>query len=328
MSNTVAGRTFTANGALTANARVKITAGSATTPPQVELAGAGEQHIGLTEYAVADGALVGIKLRTDPGTHIGIATEALAVGATLYGAAAGGVKDTSDGTAIGIALTAATAPNDQVEFIDFTVIGTLAAAISVADSNNNMVGGTVEAVLDELEKAAKTAQYTIIPAVMRLESGAPIAAFANGGADGYTQLANKTLALRWNDGATPTDIHAQFVLPQDYDDAQAAVLHLVGAIVKAGANEVDSPTFTVEAYFDVPGAAPGADVDCGGVSGEFLVAGTDTFQEKTLSIALGDTLAAPGVLNVVFHPTDGELGTDDFILLTPWLEVTRKNLTT
>lgn len=115
-------RTFTANGAITDKARVKVTAASAIVPPQVEIAGAGEQHIGIAEYAAVTGAAFAVKLRNYPGTHEGVATEAFAVGDTLYGAATGGIKKTADGTAIGIALEAATAPGDIVEFIEFTVI--------------------------------------------------------------------------------------------------------------------------------------------------------------------------------------------------------------
>lgn len=321
--------TFTANGALGAKVRVKLTAASATTPPQVEVAGAGEQHIGLTEYAVADGELVAVRLRTFPGSHEGIASEALAVGATLYGAASGKVKDTSDGTAIGIAIQSAGGDGEIIEFIDFTVISTTAASISVADSNSNMVGVTVEAVLDEHAKALQTAQYTIAPSHICLEDGTALTKFADGVSGvGWAQLSAKDIALRWNDQATPDDIALQFVMPQDYDDSKDVVLHLVGAIVKAGADEADSPKVTVEAYFSTVGANPGADDDCGGDSTEFLTTADAAYQEKTLTITAANAPAAPCVLNLVLHPKDGELGTDDFVLLTPWLEVTRKNLTT
>jgi hypothetical protein len=320
-------RSFTYNGAIGAKVRVKLTAASATTPPQVEIAGAGEQHIGITEYAGADGDVCSVRLRTAPGTHEGIASEALAVGATLYAAASGKVKDTSDGTAIGIALEEATANGDMIEFVDFTIISTLAAAISIADALSLITGVTVEAALAEIMQGIKTAQYTLFPDQIRLEDGTAVPVFANAGADGWTQLASKVLALRWNDGATPTDIAMQFVMPQDLDDTADVILHLMGAIVKAGGAEVDSPVITVEAYFDVPGAAPGADADCGGDSGEFLTAATNTFQEKTLTIAAADVPASPSVLTLILHPKDGQLGTDDFVLLTPWLEVTRKCLT-
>jgi hypothetical protein len=72
---------------------------------------------------------------------------------------------------------------------------------------------------------------------------------------------------------------------------------------------------------------PEADADCGGTSGEFLTNADAAWQEKTLTIAAADVPAAPCVLTLVMHPTDGQLGTDDFVMLHPWLEVTRKCLT-
>jgi hypothetical protein len=162
-----------------------------------------------------------------------------------------------------------------------------------------------------------------------MEDGTALTIFADGASGvGWTQLAGKVAALRWNNQATPDDIIAVFVMPQDLDDAADVVLHLLGAIVKAGADEVDSPVFTVEAYFDVPGAAPGAGANAGGESSEFLVAATNTFQEKILTIEAINVPASPSILTLVLHPKDGELPTDDFVLQMPWLEATRKCLTT
>lgn len=151
-------RTFTANGAITEKARVKVTSASSTSPIQVEIAGAGEQHIGTAEFAAADTALVTVRLRTYPGTHEGVAKEALAVGATLYAAAAGGVKDTSDGTAIGISLEEATATGDIIEYIDFTVISTVDSTVTFTDTNNLTTAATVMAALDELYQNAISIQ--------------------------------------------------------------------------------------------------------------------------------------------------------------------------
>jgi hypothetical protein len=110
--------TFTANGALGANVRVKITAGSTTDPPQVEVAGAGEEHIGITKFAVASGGLVTIRSRKSPGIHEVAAAGAFAVGAALYGAAAGKVDDVVSGAIIGYAVEAATADGDIVKIVD------------------------------------------------------------------------------------------------------------------------------------------------------------------------------------------------------------------
>jgi len=112
-------RTFTASGAITAHARVKITASSSTTPPQVELAGLGEQHAGIAEFAAADGELVSVRLRNYNGTVEAIAASSIAVGAALYGASGGKVASTSSGTTIGFAVEQATANGDIVEIIQY-----------------------------------------------------------------------------------------------------------------------------------------------------------------------------------------------------------------
>ena len=118
MSWIVGDMTFTANGALAAKVRVKITAGSTTDPPQVDVAGAGEEHIGITEFAAASGALVTVRSRKSPGIHEVTAAGAFAVGAALYGAAAGKVDDVLAGSIIGYAVEAATADGDIVRIID------------------------------------------------------------------------------------------------------------------------------------------------------------------------------------------------------------------
>lgn len=109
-------RTFTAGAALEARRCVKIKSGTTTTPPEVEYAGAGEAHIGITEYAAASGALVAVRLN-GAGTHEATAAEAFAAGASLYGAANGKVADTASGTALAVALEAATADGDIVEIL-------------------------------------------------------------------------------------------------------------------------------------------------------------------------------------------------------------------
>ena len=112
-------RTFTASGAITAHARVKVTAASSTTPPQCELATIGEQHVGIAEYAAATGELVSVKIRNYNGSVEAIAASSVAVGAALYGATGGKIASTSSGTTIGFALEAATADGDIIEIVQY-----------------------------------------------------------------------------------------------------------------------------------------------------------------------------------------------------------------
>lgn len=108
-------KAFIANAAMGANLRVKLSSGSGT---QVELAGAGEDFIGITEHSV-DNALdhISVILKNQITTHKVVAAAAITEGAALYGAADGKVDDAASGTAIGKALEAATADNDVVEFL-------------------------------------------------------------------------------------------------------------------------------------------------------------------------------------------------------------------
>lgn len=150
-------RAYTAGEALAAHRRVKIESGTTTTPPEVVYADAGEQHIGVTEYAVADGDLVSIKMRTYPGTVEIEGADAFSIGAILYGAADGKISDTSSGSAIGIAHEACTAAGDILEMVPFAVLSTTAGTVSIADAGAFTSETTVEAALQEIYPKAPVA---------------------------------------------------------------------------------------------------------------------------------------------------------------------------
>lgn len=313
-------RTFTANGALTAKMRVKLTSASATTPPQVEAAGAGEQHIGITEYAAADGTTVAVKLRTYPGTHEGVATEALAVGATLYGAAAGGIKDTSDGTAIGIALEAATASGDIIEFIDFTVISTAAANISIADAGSFTAQTTVEAALAEIYQSLISVQGFIPISLTALREVATMAV-GNIVANGGVLASDTTPILGPINGATDgcqqvswaasnnDPVIFQVPLPPDLDDAADLVVHT--RIKSAGTT--DAVGFTVDSWFN---------------EGDTKVVDTSetnqttTWAEKIATIAAADVPSGAQALTVSLTPVAHT--TDIMYMSSVWLEYKTK----
>jgi hypothetical protein len=315
--------TFTANGALATKTRVKVTSASTTTPPQVETAGAGEQHIGIVEYAAADGTLVAVRLRTAPGVHEGVAREALAVGAVLYGAATGGIKDTSDGTAIGIALEEATDNNDIIKFIDFTTISTTAATVSVADSGNIITAVTVEAALAELMVGMKTAQgFVPIPlqSFREVASGVVGNIAANGGvlASDTTPILTSINAgtdgcqvIHW--AASNNDIIAVSVpLPPDLDDAQAVDVHF--RIVSAGTT--DAVGFTVSAWLNEGDTK----VDAVSTTNQ-----TATWAEKSASIGGSDIPAGGQTMTIFLTPVAHT--TDTMRMSACWLEYTKKCLT-
>ncbi len=322
-------KTFIAGEDLAAYRRVRIMTDSPATttdPPEVVYADAAEDYIGVTEYAAADGDPVSVKLNCYPGTLEIECTvsSAIARGTVLYGAADGKISDASSGSAQGVAIEAADASGDVIEVAPWGVKSTSAANVTVADTNSNMTGGTVEAVLNELEVATKTAQYTILPDWIAKEDGTALTAYAASPASvGIAQISSKASVIQWTANATPDDIVAHFTLPQDYDDTKDLIVHLLGC--PAAASPANTPVFTIEAYFDVAGAAVGADTNCGGESGEF--AASTNLQEKTLTITAANAEAAPCALTLVLHPKDGECSDVDFYLAGLWLEATRKNLT-
>jgi len=112
-------KTFKAGAAIEARRRVKLSSGTTTTPPEVEHAGAGEDYIGVSEYGVASGEDVTVRLKNTEGTlevECTVST-AIAVGASLYGAADGKVSDAVSGSAQFTALQAAGASNEHIEVL-------------------------------------------------------------------------------------------------------------------------------------------------------------------------------------------------------------------
>lgn len=322
-------KTFIAGENLAAHRRVKVmTASPATTtdPPEVVYADAGEDYIGVTEYAATDGNEVACKLNNYPGTiEIECTVDsAIARGTVLYGAADGKISDASSGSAQGIAVEAAGASGDVIEVCPWGVKSTSAANVSIADALTIITGTNVETATQEIMRGIKTAQYTILPDRISKEDGTALTVYAASPASvGIAQISSKSSVIQWAANATPDDIVAHFTLPQDYDDAADLVLHLLGCV--SAASPANTPTFTVEAYFDVVGQAVSADTDCGGTSEEFTAVAT--LQEKILTITAANTLAAPTALTLVLHPTDGQLGDVSFYLAGIWLEATRKCLT-
>jgi hypothetical protein len=112
-------RTFTASGAVTARSRVKIASGTTTTPPQVALAGSGDEHVGISEYAAADGAIFSVKLRGYPGSVEILSATSLSIGASAWGANSGLITSATGGVFVGLVLEAATAASDIVEILQY-----------------------------------------------------------------------------------------------------------------------------------------------------------------------------------------------------------------
>jgi len=309
-------KTFTSGEALAAKRRVKIQSGTTTNPPEVVYADAGEQHIGVTEYAVATATLVSVRLRTSGGTQEATAAGAFSVGATLYGAADGKIDDASSGTAIGIALEAATADGDQVEFDDFTVISTAASGISYADANGLSATTTAEAALQEIHQHILSAQsFAPVPLQTLMESDAtntvdylgtgttPTLDLANGDTD-------SGLVVTW--AASNSDaVIFQLPLPPKIDVASDIVIHLRA---KSG-GATDTPVIDADSYFNegdtkVSDASPAL---------------TASYAEHVITIAAADVPAGAQTLTVELTPAAHT--TDTVVVSAIWVEFTSVILT-
>jgi hypothetical protein len=312
-------RAYTANGALTQYMRVKLTAGSTTTPPQVEAAGAGEQHIGFVQRDAADGAIVSVSLRNNNGTKQAIAAGAITQGATIYGAAAGTVDDTSSGSAIGQAMTAATASGDIIEVVDFSVLSTTAATVSIADSGGFTSTATVEAALAEIYQDIFTVQnYIPIPLMSLKETtnfdvGAiaanggvlasdttPILSAINDATDGCQRV---TWAASNNDQVT-----FQVALPPDLDTSADVVIHFR----TASGGTTDAVGFTVDSFFNEGDTK---------VTDTSETNQTTSYAEKIATIANADIPSGAQTLTVGLTPVAHT--TDTLNLTAIWIEYKR-----
>lgn len=311
--------TFTAYGALGEKLRVKIKSGTTTTPPQVELAGAGEQHIGTTEFAVADGGQVSVKLRTASGSHEMIAADSFAVGAVVYGAASGKISDNSSGSAIGTAKAAASGVGSVVEILPFNVLSTTAATVSIADAGNFTAAATVEASLQEIYQDALSVQATIpVPlAAITREDGTALTKQASTVA-GFAQVADKEIVID-----IPVDCSAGEALgfsipvPQDLDDAKDITVHaLVGK-----AADLDVLTLDCEVY--PVAAGDGANADIQDTAAQAITA---AISELVFTCGADGVLAAPGTLSGVLT-LGGTNDGDAVYIYGVWVEYAKKILT-
>lgn len=177
--------------------------------------------------------------------------------------------------------------------------------------------------LAALETDAKTAQAQAnIPLMSFVDiDGDPLLKFSDGVADGFTLLGGKAFGYRFNNGTT-AKLLTSVVMPQDYDDTAAVVLHFMAA--KVGATAADTPAFVTEAFAQTVGAVYDADVNFGGSSAAMANPASTTVQEVTLSLAAGDVPASPAAFTLTIVPN--ALTTDDLVLHGVWLEYTRKQM--
>ena len=312
-------KTFKAGTALLARRRVKIESGTTTTPPEVVYAGAGEDFIGVTEYAVADGGDVAVKLNNQSGTFEieCLVDSAIVRGTVLYGGANGVVTDTAVGTAQGISLEVG-ADGSHIEVALWNVKSTTAATVSVADTAEHTPQTTVEAALAEIYANMFTAQATIpVPlAAITLEDGTALTKQADA-VTGIAQLANKEQVIMVPINGAEVALGFSIPVPQDLDDGANITVHVLAG--KGGA--LDALTLDCEVF--PVGVGDLANADIQDTAAQALVA---TGTELVFTCGADGVLAAPGALSVVLT-VGGTNDGDAVYLYGAWIEYKRKLLT-
>lgn len=326
-------KTFTAGEDLEAHRRVKIDSSeSSADPAEVLYADAGEDFIGITEYAADDGDPIAVRMNSAPGTfEVECAVDsAIELGTVLYGAADGKVSDASSGTAQGISIEPGTVSSgDIIEVAFWNVKATTAATVSIADSGGFTSETTVEAALQEIyQHIISTQAFLNIPlGAATEEDGTALADFSDGASvtPGWG-AASEIFGIRWNNHANPDPIAVNVPIPPDLDASADVILHFLAA--KTGATVGDAVKWTVTAFNNADGELYDTDDDFGGDSSAMTGDATaKTCQDETLTLAAADVAASPCVLHLTIQPKDGTLGTDDVILIAVWMEYTRKPLT-
>ena len=320
-------KTFTAGEDLAAKRRVKIDSSATTADPaEVIYADAGEDFIGVTQYAANDGDPIAIKMKNAPGTMEIEADvdSAIALGTVLYGADDGKISDASSGSAQGCSVEPGTVVDGAIiEVAVWSVKSTTAATVSIADAGSFTSTATVEAALQEIYQDLLSAQRFLgIPLNAFREASAfdvgavaanggvlasdttPILEAINGGTDGCQRIA-------W--AATNVDqIVTSIPLPPDLDVTADLVLHT--RIASAGTT--NAVGFTVETFFNEGDTK---------VSDTSETNQTATYAEKITTIAAADVPAGAQTITIGLTPVAH--GTDAMYLTAVWLEYTRAILT-
>lgn len=206
-----------------------------------------------------------------------------------------------------------------------TIVGQIVIAASEASQLD-----TAQADIDALQADVATAyaQVEIPLNSFTAADATPLAKFADGaGATfGLTLADSESLAIRWNNHATPGGIMTQVALPYDLDDAATATLEFLCS--KSGATLGDATTLTITAFILAAGDLHDADSDCGGVTGALVGNATaKTTAVLSRTIAAADIPASARSLFFTVTPTAGKLGTDDLMIHSARLRYTRKILT-
>lgn len=317
-------KTFIAGETLAAYRLVKIESGTTMDPPEVIYADAGEDAIGFTQYAAADGASVNVQLLNKPGTCElqCVVDSAIARGAVLYAANDGKVSDASSGSAVGVSMQAAVT-GEIIEVAVNPRKPTTAAGTSVADTGSFTEAATVEAALAEIYQNAVSAQ-AFIPVPLNTLREASSFAVGNASANGGVLASDTTPILAPINGATDgcqtlawaasnnDQVVFQTPLPPDLNDAADVVIHF--RIKSAGTT--NAVGFTVDSFWDEGDTK---------ITDTSETNQTATWAEKIATIAAADVPTGAQTLTVGLTPVAHT--TDILYLSAVWIEYKRKIVT-
>lgn len=182
-------KTYLAAAAIGVNLRVKITDGT-TKPPTINVAGASDPSIGVTEAAVLAAGPVAILLANAQGTRKMSATGAITSGNTVYAAAAGQVA--SSGTVVeGKAMETTTADGDIFEV--------LSTSQGVSSNVGNTAGigitGTAAVFATSVDTFGLVIKTTILIDLTGLNSGGTADDVIGADGAGVAHLGQITAAL-------------------------------------------------------------------------------------------------------------------------------------
>lgn len=313
-------KTFVAGEALEAHRRVKIKNATTTTPPEVVYADAGEDYIGVTEYAVLITENVAVRLSNYPGTFEIECTvdSAIARGTVLYGANDGKVSDASSGTAQGISMEAA-AEGQVIEVAPWNVKATTAATVSILDSGGFTSQATVEAALAEIYQSLLSAQKTIpVPlGAITMEDGTILTKQASTTA-GIAQLANKeqVIMVPVNCAAGET-LGFSVPLPQDIDVTADLEIHVLAG------KDADNDVLTLDCEVYPVAAGDVANADIQDTAAQTIVAAVT---ELTFTCGLDGLLASPSAITGILA-IGGTNDGDAVYIYAVWAEYKSKILT-
>jgi len=311
-------KTFKAGEALEARRRVKIESGTTNDPPEVVYADAGESFIGVTEYAVADGDMVSVRMVGIGAVEIEcLVDSAIARGTVLYGGADGVVTDASSGSAQAIALEVG-ADGQHILCAVWNVMSTTAATVSIADAGGFTSAATVEAALAEIYQHLVSAQKTVpVPlGAMTMEDGTALTKQATTVA-GFSQLSNAEQVINIPINCTSGEnLGFTVPVPQDLDDSADVLVH----VLAGKAADLDVLTLDCEVYPCAVGDTANADIQ--DTAAQTI---TEAASELTFTCGADGVLAAPGTLTVVLA-LGGTNDGDAVYIYGAWVEYTAQIL--